>query len=57
MGTHILGGLGDHLEGWYLHIHGWMHALNMLDGIIGVNPKMKEVPAFMNTGIYVQIHT
>ncbi|XP_057812972.1 pectinesterase 31 isoform X2 [Cryptomeria japonica] len=50
----ILDGHGHHLAEWYLHIHGWMHASNQRAGITGINLKMKEVLASMNTGAQAQ---
>ncbi|KAK8961551.1 hypothetical protein KSP40_PGU013416 [Platanthera guangdongensis] len=47
---HILGGHGVHLEGLFLHTPGWVHASDLLGGTTGINPRMREAPAFMNTG-------
>ena len=49
---HILVGHGDLLEGWFLHSLTWISASDLKVGIIGARLRMKELLAFMSTGIY-----
>ena len=50
--TLILGAHGDLSGGWFLLTRTWIHVSNTMVAIIGAKPKMKEVLAFMSTGIY-----
>ena len=49
---HIWVGHGDLSGEWCLHTLIWINVLDMMVGTIGAIVKMKEVLAFMSTGIY-----
>lgn len=51
---HIWDDHGDLSEGWYMHTLTWMLVSSKWAGIIGEKLRMKELLAFMNTGVLGQ---